>query len=80
MSYSITIKPDNCSGCMRCQLACAELYTGLFSLEKARIRVDLDADTCSITFEDDCTRCGVCADHCLYGALIKVPCRKEDSR
>lgn len=71
--YKISIVPENCTGCLRCQLACAELYAGRFTLHEARLEVILSDAGCMIRFSDDCTACGVCADECLYDALLKTP-------
>ena len=71
--YKISIVPENCTGCLRCQLACAELYAGRFTLHGARLEVILSSDNCTIRFSEDCTACGVCVDHCLYDTLLKTP-------
>ena len=71
--YKISIVPENCTGCLRCQLACAELYAGRFALHEARLEVILSGEGCTITFSDDCTACGVCVDNCLYDTLLKAP-------
>lgn len=71
--YKISVVPENCTGCLRCQLACSEVYTGRFTLQDARLEVILSGSGCTIRFKDDCTSCGVCVDNCLYDALIKTP-------
>ena len=49
---------------------------GLFkNITKARIKVRrlVGANTeYAVTFDDDCDRCGICARHCPYDALIQV--------
>jgi Fe-S-cluster-containing dehydrogenase component len=75
--YKMEVVSESCTGCMLCQLACSELYTGTFSLEKARIRVLISDRECTISFSNECNNCGVCADYCLYGALIKMPGEAE---
>lgn len=69
--YQIQINPDLCAGCMRCLLACSRLYEGRFSLSAARLRVNLSATEGAVVFLDTCVQCGVCADECFYGALVK---------
>lgn len=69
--FEIRTVPENCSGCLRCQLACSDLYAKRFTLSQSRIHVDLDRARCRIRFTPECKKCGICADHCLYGALIK---------
>ncbi len=71
--YDIHAIPERCSGCLRCGLACSDLSAKRFSLSEARIHVDLDGARCRIRFSPECMGCGMCADHCLYGALIKTP-------
>lgn len=69
--YKIEVYPENCTGCLRCQLACSELYTKAFSPFEARIRVDTSGLRYLITFTPECNECGVCVDECFYGALSK---------
>jgi TPP-dependent indolepyruvate ferredoxin oxidoreductase alpha subunit len=71
--YAIQVIPQNCTGCLQCQLACSELYTRRFTLHEARLQVVFTNTGCTIRFSDDCTCCGVCTDHCLYEALMKTP-------
>lgn len=72
--FDININPDKCTGCLRCQLACSYLHTGVFNPPAARILIstaDSDRSISSITFTGECTGCGVCAEECLFGALEK---------
>jgi Fe-S-cluster-containing dehydrogenase component len=71
--YEINTNTDNCTGCLRCQLGCSQLYTGAFNPAAAYIRVMVSGADGMITFTEDCTSCGVCADHCFYDALHKEP-------
>lgn len=70
--HRIKTVPGNCTGCLRCALACSELHTGAFNPSAARIRIVMNDAECAITFSETCTSCGVCADSCLYGALLEV--------
>ncbi len=70
--FQITTNPENCTGCLRCQLACSEHNTKRFNPSAARIQVIISDAECTITFAEDCTGCGVCADNCLYDALQKI--------
>jgi len=74
--YKIEIAEENCTGCLRCQLGCSYLYTKSFNPSAARIQVTVSGVDCAISFADDCTECGICADQCFYGALRKT--EKED--
>lgn len=75
--YSIHVITNNCTGCLRCQLACSDAYTKAFNPSQARIRVTVTGEDCAIGFSDDCTECGICADNCYFGALEKS--RKEEA-
>ena len=62
--------PELCTGCLNCQLACSLAYQHAFNPAKARLTLSrARGRTSAIRFEDGCTRCGLCARHCLYGAL-----------
>ena len=69
--YKIQVATENCTGCLRCQLACSELYTRDFNPHMACIQVVLSGTECIITFTEKCRECGVCADTCFYDALRK---------
>lgn len=69
--FDIDITLDRCTGCLRCQLACSYLHTGAFNPPAARILISTADSDRSITFTDECTGCGVCAEECLFGALEK---------
>ena len=76
-TFVIHITTEKCTGCLRCELACSDLYMKSFNPSLARIHVVVSGADCSIDFTDECVACGVCADHCFYGALEKVK-REED--
>ncbi|HEX59559.1 MAG TPA: hypothetical protein ENF26_05380 [Methanomicrobia archaeon] len=69
----VIVRPENCVGCRICQLRCSLAHAGIFAPTKARIVVQRDfrRHGFSISFKDDCVRCGLCADFCVYGALLK---------
>jgi ferredoxin len=75
--YNIRIDTENCTGCLRCQLACSESITGSFNPVAANIRVERSGKDCSIRFKETCNACGICADNCLYNALQKEPKESE---
>jgi Pyruvate/2-oxoacid:ferredoxin oxidoreductase delta subunit len=75
--FEIQTNTENCTGCLRCQLGCSDVYTKTFNPLAAYIRVNVSAGECSINFTEDCTKCGICADHCFYDALRKKP--EEDN-
>ncbi len=58
--YEIQAKTENCSGCLRCQLGCSDVYAKMFNPLAAHIRVNVSGAECSISFTEDCTECGVC--------------------
>ncbi|MBU1053918.1 MAG: 4Fe-4S binding protein [Proteobacteria bacterium] len=71
----IQVKTENCSGCMRCCLACSFYNTmeRVFSLAESQIVVTPDESNAwfSIDFREDCLGCGICVEHCDFGALIE---------
>lgn len=73
--YGLETFAEKCTGCLRCRLACSDLYTKSFNPSRSRIRVAASGTGWVLSFDEDCEGCGVCADHCFYGALEKI--RKE---
>lgn len=76
--YDIQVATERCTGCLRCQLACSELYTKAFNPSRARIRVVVSGVDCSIHFTAECNECGVCVDQCFFNALEKS--KKENDQ
>ncbi len=65
---SIVTDPEKCAGCLSCQLICSYTHTGRFNPLCAYIRINL-RDDYRIEFTEECTECGLCVEHCTYGAL-----------
>jgi ferredoxin len=65
----IATEPKKCAGCLMCALRCSLRYTGTFNPLKARIRINKTNGN-EISFTEECTKCGLCAQYCIYGALI----------
>lgn len=64
----IAVHPENCTGCMRCMLACSYTHTKKFSFSASRIKIiGYRAE-----FSKDCNECGKCVEQCFYGALEMV--------
>ena len=72
MANRISLKTDvsKCTGCQGCQLICSITHAEIFSPTMARVRIGTDEPR--ITFDPECTRCGLCARYCPYGALTAV--------
>ena len=70
--FKIDVTEENCTGCLRCQLACSNQYTGAFNPEAARLIVDLSNTFPAISFTDECISCGICVDNCLFETLQKT--------
>lgn len=67
----IIINEEKCTGCRICQLVCSLLYQKKFSPNDAYIQIlNIYELTPKISFLEGCTKCGQCAKHCLYGALM----------
>jgi ferredoxin len=69
--YDIEITAERCTGCLRCQLACSDLFSRAFNPSRSRIQVIFSDVDCSIQFTQECNSCGVCADHCFYDVIHK---------
>lgn len=70
----IQIFLERCTGCLVCELRCSLRFEKAFNPIKAKINVLrlVGADTeYSVSFEEDCDNCGICARHCPYEALIQ---------
>jgi Fe-S-cluster-containing hydrogenase component 2 len=76
--YTINVVPENCAGCLRCELACSDAHTKAFNPSSSRIRVLMSSEDYRIDFTEDCVECGICADQCFYGALSKTKKDRED--
>lgn len=70
--FTIVIHPQLCTGCLRCALICSHRFHRIFEPSRARISVRFEDTDADLTFREECTSCGVCADECLYGALEKL--------
>ena len=67
---TIETHPENCTGCLSCQLACSFTKEKAFNPLKARILVDWTGfSEPKLSFTPDCDTCGVCVRYCAYGAL-----------
>ena len=69
--YQIQISLERCTGCLRCALACSDLFTGRVNPVVSRVQVVVSDADWSIEFHEDCNECGICVDHCFYGAMQK---------
>jgi Fe-S-cluster-containing hydrogenase component 2 len=76
--YRIDVAPEQCSGCLRCELGCSDAHTKSFNPSASRIQVTMTGADCQITLTEDCVACGICADQCLYGALSKTKQEEDD--
>lgn len=70
--YRIETFAERCTGCLRCALACSDLYTGSFNPAASKVRILVSGDDWSIEFAEDCNDCAACVDHCFYAALQRV--------
>lgn len=67
---NIKIYEEKCSGCGVCELWCSLTFQKSFNPLKAYIHQDfVPQKGFKITFTEDCNECGICAKHCVYGAL-----------
>ncbi|MDT3701253.1 MAG: hypothetical protein RO469_17780 [Thermincola sp.] len=72
MSWKINVFPEHCTGCRACQMICSYTYENGFQPLKAYITVEeKDSAHFKITFDSRCKNCGLCANYCAIGALVK---------
>lgn len=64
----IQAHPENCTGCLRCQLRCSWTYASVFSPLEAYIQIE-PGGVIGISFTEDCNGCGYCVEECPFGAL-----------
>lgn len=76
MKRRIWIYPENCTGCLRCALACSYFATKEreFNISRAKIAIlpgwqQRDFD---IELDDECNHCGICVEYCEFGALSRA--------
>ena len=70
--FEIHTAQEKCSGCKTCQLWCAFTWTDSINPIRSNIRQEfVPGKGFRIFFLEGCKRCGICADHCEFGALIK---------
>lgn len=70
-NIEIKINEKRCTGCIICKLWCSYTHYKIFNPSKSNIKIeDRYGLTPKISFLDSCNKCGQCANHCLYGALI----------
>jgi ferredoxin len=69
--FDIEVYPENCVGCLICQLRCSLRFTDSFNPAQAKIIINMASDIvgAEIVFTDECDLCGICARNCPYGAL-----------
>jgi ferredoxin len=69
---SLIVEPLKCVGCLICEIHCSFRATGAFNPAQARIRierVERRENEFLPVFLTGCDKCGLCAQHCPYGAL-----------
>jgi len=70
----IKVYPENCAGCLVCELRCSLRFEKAFNPSKAAIKVRRlvgEENEYAVSFTDKCDNCGICARYCLYEALIQ---------
>lgn len=70
---TIKINKENCTGCRICQMICSLTHFNKISLKDALIQIDNPYDlTFEIKFLENCLKCYLCVDYCLYNALERI--------
>ncbi len=71
-SRTIITFPQNCTGCLICQLTCSFNYEEIFNPSLAKIiirRSSKEGISYEIDYKADCRGCGLCAKSCPFGTL-----------
>lgn len=69
----INIRPENCTGCLNCQLRCSFKKYGSFCPSGSAVDIASrpgNETIMDISFKSHCDNCGLCASWCPYGALV----------
>ncbi len=75
-SGKIAITSENCTGCLRCALACSFFKSSekTFNLSNSKITVvpAYDLSRFEIALGDDCDQCGICVQYCEFDVLSRI--------
>lgn len=69
---SLAVNPGRCVGCLTCMLRCSYRFSGTYCPSLAAVTVSgphPEGGGFSISFDDRCDGCGICAAFCLYGSI-----------
>ncbi|MFQ5829069.1 MAG: 4Fe-4S binding protein [Candidatus Methylomirabilia bacterium] len=72
MGPPILIHPEQCTGCLICELRCSLRFVKAFNSSRSAIQVRrlVGGDhEFAVAFTDLCDNCGICARFCPYEAL-----------
>lgn len=66
----LEVHPENCVGCMLCQMRCSLAYLRIINPLRSRIVIQSPVTGGpGIRLTEECNHCGLCARVCAYGAL-----------
>ena len=69
-AFELITHPEDCAGCLMCQMRCSFAFTGRFNPAESRVLIQRPiTGNCQISFSDECNDCGLCARVCAYGAI-----------
>ena len=74
MAHLLTVEPDQCTGCMQCELACSYVKTGTFQPSHSMIRVHIFDEQAAYT-PYTCFQCAEswCVAVCPTNAIATDP-------
>jgi formate hydrogenlyase subunit 6/NADH:ubiquinone oxidoreductase subunit I len=67
-------KPELCTGCRICALACSFAFFKVFNPEKAYLEfiVDEERAAFSMRTKEGCIACRICSDICPFDAIERI--------
>jgi len=63
---------SKCTNCRCCQLICSFTNLAVFNPLRAFISIDFEELEGTVSFDAGCLACGLCAEYCPFGALVKT--------
>ena len=72
VAKKLTMRENKCTGCRICELICSWNYEKEFTLNKARLMIEIEEEKAifSLKVTEKCNNCGLCVKYCSSQALV----------